>query len=207
MDKWGNKLEGAVYTVAEMAAIGMGLEKDKFTSCLKGGAHLLAPTGSDLAKNGEGAIFAGFHYDISFLTIHGKSRYPGLFVWLRNNQKLQAKVPDGCLLLQSGITFEHMTGGYIHAGFHEVVCTDKTVEGYEKAKSNDKITWRVSSTLFANFRYNVECEPIPEISHLYTPESARNYPKRTANDILMTELAATNMTKYESNVKYEQYDN
>ena len=118
MDKWGNKLEGAVYTVAEMAAIGMGLEKDKFTSCLKGGAHLLAPTGSDLAKNWEGAIFAGFHYDLSFLTIHGKSRYPGLFVWLRNNQKLQAKIPDGCLLLQSGITFEHMTGGYVHAGFH-----------------------------------------------------------------------------------------
>lgn len=88
MDKWGNKLHDAVYTVAEMVALGLGLEKDKFSSCLKGGAHLLAPTGSDLAKNGQGSIFAGFHYDISFLTIHGKSRYPGLFVWLRNNQKL-----------------------------------------------------------------------------------------------------------------------
>jgi isopenicillin N synthase-like dioxygenase len=50
---------------------------------LKGGAHLLAPTGSDLVKNDVGAIFAGFHYDIAFLTIHGKSRYPGLFVWTR----------------------------------------------------------------------------------------------------------------------------
>ena len=118
------------------------------------------------------------------------------------------KVPDGCLLLQSGITFEHITGGYIHAGFHEVVCTDKTVEAYEKAVSNNKITWRVSSTLFANFRYNVECEPIPEIAHLYSPEDAKRYPKRTAYDILMTELSAINLTKYESdvNVKYEQYD-
>lgn len=85
MDKWGYKLHSAVFTVAEMAAIGMGIEKDTFTKCLEGGAHLLAPTGSDLQKNGKGAIFAGFHYDISFLTIHGKSRFPGLYVWLRNN--------------------------------------------------------------------------------------------------------------------------
>lgn len=85
MDKWGNQLLSAVYTVAEMSALGMGLEKNTFTQNLTGGNHLLAPTGSDLAKNGLGAIFAGFHYDISFLTIHGKSRYPGLYVWLRNN--------------------------------------------------------------------------------------------------------------------------
>lgn len=88
MDNWGNKLINAVYQVAEMSAIGMGLEKDTFTKKMQGGAHLLAPTGSDLIKNEVGSIFAGFHYDIAFLTIHGKSRFPGLFVWLRNNQKL-----------------------------------------------------------------------------------------------------------------------
>ena len=83
MDKWGNQLISAVYTVAEMSALGMGLQKDSFTKCLEGGNHLLAPTGSDLAKNGLGAIFAGFHYDISFLTIHGKSRLETvpLLVW------------------------------------------------------------------------------------------------------------------------------
>jgi isopenicillin N synthase-like dioxygenase len=85
--------------VAEMAALGMGLQKSTFTERMTGGAHLLAPTGSDLDKNDVGAIFAGFHYDIAFLTIHGKSRYPGLYVWLRNNQKLQVKIPNGCLLL------------------------------------------------------------------------------------------------------------
>lgn len=99
MDKWGYKLLNAVNTVAEMSAIGMGLPKNTFVEMMDGGAHLLAPTGSDLKKNDVGAIFAGFHYDIAFLTIHGKSRYPGLFVWLRNNQKLQVKIPDGCLLL------------------------------------------------------------------------------------------------------------
>ena len=85
MDKWGNKLLDAVKTVAEMSAIGMGLESQTFLNYMNGGAHLLAPTGSDLDKNEVGAILAGFHYDIAFMTIHGKSRYPGLFVWARDN--------------------------------------------------------------------------------------------------------------------------
>ena len=25
-------------------------------------------------------IFAGYHYDLNFLTIHGKARFPGLYV-------------------------------------------------------------------------------------------------------------------------------
>jgi hypothetical protein len=49
-----------------------------------GGAHLLAPTGSDLEKYDVGTVFAGWHYDISFMTIHGRSRYPGLSVWTRD---------------------------------------------------------------------------------------------------------------------------
>lgn len=87
--------------------------------------------------------------------------------------------------------------------------TEQTVAAYEKAKAADKITWRVSSTLFANFRGDVECKPIPEISQLYTKEAAANYPTRTAYDILMTELAATNMVaegEYKSDVKYTQYE-
>jgi hypothetical protein len=82
-----------------MAAIGMGLAQDAFTSKMTQGPHLLAPTGSDLQKYDVGTTFAGFHYDLNFLTIHGKSRFPGLFVWLRNMKKIAVKVPDGCLLL------------------------------------------------------------------------------------------------------------
>lgn len=151
-----------------MSAIGLGLPKTTFTEMLSGGSHLLAPTGSDLEKNSVGAIFAGFHYDIAFLTIHGKSRYPGLYVWLRNDQKLQVKVPNGCLLLQAGKTFEHITGGYVLAGFHEVVYTDKTRENYEIAKAAGKPTWRVSSTMFTHFRHNVDCSPMPSLHHLYS---------------------------------------
>lgn len=93
MNNWGNTLHTAVGTVSEMAAIGMALPKDAFTQRTKGGAHLLAPTGSDLEKNDVGAVFAGFHYDISFLTIHGKSRYPGLSVWTRDWKKKAVKIP------------------------------------------------------------------------------------------------------------------
>ena len=99
MDTWGGKLHSAIFTVAEMAAVGMGLDPAAFTGRMEGGAHLLAPTGSDLEKNDVGTVFAGFHYDISFMTIHGKSRYPGLFVWTRDWKKKAVKIPEGCLLI------------------------------------------------------------------------------------------------------------
>ena len=127
MDNWGEKLHQAVLTASEMTAIGMGLDSDAFTSRLKGGSHLLAPTGSDLQKYGLGTTLAGFHYDISFMTIHGKSRYPGLYVWLRNLKKVPVKIPQGCLLIQAGSTFEHITGGYVLAGYHEVIISEATV--------------------------------------------------------------------------------
>jgi isopenicillin N synthase-like dioxygenase len=67
------------------------------------GPHLLGPTGSDLVKYGqEGTILAGYHYDLNFLTIHGKSNFPGLNLWLSNGKKIEVKVPMGCLLVQTG---------------------------------------------------------------------------------------------------------
>lgn len=209
MNTWGYKLHSAAFSVAEMAAVGMGLERDRFSKCLVGGPHLLAPNGSDLRVNKEGAILNGFHYDISFMTIHGKSRYPGLYIWLRNNQKMACKIPDGCLLLQAGITFEHVTGGFVHAGFHEVVVSDKTVEAFEKGKETGKAPWRVSSTLFAMFRNDVVCEPIPEMGSAHVPDAVNRYPKRTANEILLSELQATNMLSQKeefANTKTYDYD-
>jgi isopenicillin N synthase-like dioxygenase len=50
MDKWGYKMIDACLVVAEMAAIGLDIDKNTFTSRMKGGPHLLAPTGSDLIK-------------------------------------------------------------------------------------------------------------------------------------------------------------
>ena len=101
MNAWGNKMLEALNTTSEMAAIGFGLEKDAFCSRMKNGPHLLAPTGSDYSVfDKEGTILAGYHYDLNFLTIHGKSRYPGLFIWTRQGKRLTVAVPDGCLLVQ-----------------------------------------------------------------------------------------------------------
>lgn len=71
--------------------------------CVMQGPHLLAPTGSDLSRYGaKGTVFAGYHYDLNFLTIHGRSRFPGLHIWLKDGRKVAVSVPPGCLLLQAG---------------------------------------------------------------------------------------------------------
>lgn len=93
--------------------------------------HLLAPTASDLEKYGrKDTILAGFHTDLNFLTIHGRSRYPGLNIWARNTGKrLPVKIPAGnYLLVQAGKQLEHLTGGLIKAGYHEVVVNDQTLK-------------------------------------------------------------------------------
>ena len=129
MDKWGKLMLESVTTAAEMCGIGLGLPGNTFVDLMKNGPHLLAPTGSDLNRFNElRTIFAGFHYDLNFLTIHGKSRFPGLFIWLRDGTKVPVKVPDGCLLIQAGKQIEWYTAGEITAGYHEVVVTDETLK-------------------------------------------------------------------------------
>ena len=65
--------------------------------------HLLGPTGSDLKSYGqEGTVLAGYHYDANFLTIHGRSKFPALNIWVKNGQKVEGSVPEGCLLVQTG---------------------------------------------------------------------------------------------------------
>lgn len=53
-------------------------------------------------------------------TIHGKSRFPGLFIWLTDGRRVPVRVPDGCLLLQAGKQLEWLTAGAVKAGMHEV---------------------------------------------------------------------------------------
>ena len=112
------------------------------------------------------------------MTVHGKSRYPGLLVWTRNWKKRPVKIPEGCLLVQSGTTFEHITGGYVPAGFHEVIYTDATKVVVNKKKAElekegiNKKFWRVSSTTFNHFRNDVSVEPLSQLRHLYNFEDA-----------------------------------
>ncbi|KAL3901718.1 MAG: hypothetical protein SGCHY_000396 [Lobulomycetales sp.] len=152
----------AVSTLGEMLAIGFDLPKDTFTTMLKDGPHLLAPTASDLDKYGKvGTVLAGFHYDLNFITIHGKSRYPGLHIWSSEGEKLAAKIPNGCLLIQAGKQMEWLTGGHVKAGYHEVVVTEGTLLAAERQREKGRPNWRISSTLFSHVASDVMLAPIP----------------------------------------------
>ena len=80
------------------------------------------------------AILANRHSDVNFLTIHGRSRYPGLDIWTRNFktghwQKIGVEIPPGCsFIVQAGKQLEHITGGLIKAGPHDVVVKDRTLK-------------------------------------------------------------------------------
>ena len=131
--------------------------------------HLLAPTASDLQKYGEkDTILAGFHTDLNFLTIHGRSRYPGLHIWARNTGKrIPVKIPQGnYLLVQAGKQLEYLTGGLVKAGYHEVVVNDKTVDviNDRRARLPDRPLVRISSTFFWHLSSDYDLAPIPELA-------------------------------------------
>ncbi|GMJ01455.1 hypothetical protein like AT5G48020 [Hibiscus trionum] len=192
MDSWGYKMISAIEAAAEMAAIGFGLPKDAFTSLMKQvWPHLLAPTGSDLRRYGqEGTVFAGYHYDLNFLTIHGRSRFPGLNIWLRNGQKIEVKVPIGCLLIQTGKQVEWLTAGECTAGMHEVVVTKRTIEAIKLATEQNRSLWRVSSTLFAHIASDTVLKPL---GHFAESPLASKYPPTCAGEYVEQELAVINL--------------
>jgi len=162
------------------------LPSDAFTELMKCGPHLLAPTGSDLDTHGKlGTVFASYHYDLNFMTIHGRSRFPGLAVWTRAGKKIRVKVPAGCLLLQAGKQFEWLTGGHVLAGFHEVVVADATLTAIAKAKEEKKSLWRVSSTLFSHIASDHTLQPLGKFA---TEENLKNYPPTKSGKQVQAEL-------------------
>ena len=128
--------------------------------------HLLAPTASDLAKYGQqDTILAGFHTDLNFLTIHGRSRYPGLHIWARNTgRRIAVRIPPGGanLLVQAGKQLEHVTGGLVKAGYHEVVVNEATVATVARRKEEfpDRPLVRISSTFFWHLSSDVDLKPV-----------------------------------------------
>ena len=191
LNTWGSLMLDAINTVARMFEAAVGMEPGSLVEMMRGAPHLLAPTGSDLERYGKGTIFAGYHYDLNFITIHGKSRFPGLYVWLRNGKKISVVVQDGCLLLQAGIMFEKLTGGYVMAGFHEVVYNEGTEQAVVRAREMDKSRWRVSSTLFGHLRYNVMIEPLEifrDRMEISMDEARQKYPPMTAGEVVVEEL-------------------
>lgn len=193
MDSWGSTLLNATIGVAELAAIGFGMDHDTFSKRMEYGPHLLAPTATDLYRFAKrNTVYAGYHYDLNFLTVHGKSRYPGLCVWTREGHKVSVKVPDGCLLVQAGKQFEYLTAGHVLAGFHEVVCTEKTLEAVEKAKAENRSQWRISSTLFSHIASDVKLHPVGKFA-TDNPHTMKNYPPVYTGDHVQAELAVINL--------------
>ncbi|KAJ4485829.1 hypothetical protein J3R30DRAFT_3697221 [Lentinula aciculospora] len=169
MENWGESMKQAVENLTDMACIGLGLSFDTFRDAGRYGPHLLAPTASDLVKYGQkDTILAGFHTDLNFLTIHGRSRYPGLNIWARNTGKrLPVKIPAGNhLLVQAGKQLEHLTGGLIKAGYHEVVVNDQTLQVIEdrKTENPDRPLIRISSTFFWHLSSDFDLNPIPSLA-------------------------------------------
>lgn len=159
----------SVSGLAEMAAVGLGIPEATFKDAGRYGPHILAPTASDMVKYGaKDTILAGFHTDLNFLTIHGRSRYPGLHIWARNTGKrIPVKIPPGnYLLVQAGKQLEHITGGLVKAGYHEVVVNEKTIETIETRKKElpDRPLVRISSTFFWHLASDFDLNPIPELS-------------------------------------------
>jgi isopenicillin N synthase-like dioxygenase len=194
MDMWGTKMIEAVNVLAEMTANGFGMAPDTFTRRMRYGSHLLAPTGSNFNKFGEpGRVLAGFHYDLNFMTIHGKSRFPGLYIWTREGAKLSVSMPDGCLLVQAGKQLEYLTGGEVLAGFHEVVVSPATVDAISRRKANGQSLWRVSSTLFSHIGSDEVLQPLSPFDQ--SAEAVKKYPPVDCGEQVRQELIAINLEK------------
>jgi isopenicillin N synthase-like dioxygenase len=189
INQWGDQAIDAMMTLAEMAAEGFGLERNAFSSLLAGGQHLFAPTGSDLSKHGApGTVLAAFHDDLNFMSIHGKSNFPGLRVWKRDGTPVWVRVPDGCLLAQAGQQFEHLTGGKVLAGLHEVVSTEAmhAAEAWKTAIAFGVTPWRVSTTLFGHVMPDHVLKPL---LRQIDARAQNDYPPIYAGDQVMRELA------------------
>lgn len=188
MDDAGNIFLETIERLSILVAQGLGLPDETFVDAAKYGNHLLAPTGSDLGKYGYlNSVLAGFHTDLNFLTIHGKSRYSGLNIWARNTgKKIPVAIPEGCYLVQAGKQLEHYTGGKILAGFHEVVVNEKTLTQIEKQKQEhpERPLIRVSSTFF----YHLS-------SSFALPEHLPKYPAMNVGDLVMNELKSIGLSE------------
>ncbi|PHH68183.1 hypothetical protein CDD82_750 [Ophiocordyceps australis] len=169
MDAWGTFMKNSVQNLSEMVALGLGLDQDYFVKAAQYGPHLLAPTASDLTRYGQkDTILAGFHTDLNFLTIHGRSRYPGLNIWARNTgRRIAVKMPPGnYLLVQAGKQLEHCTGGLVKAGYHEVVVNEQTLEAMEKRRRDfpARPLIRISSTLFWHLGSDFDLTPVHDLA-------------------------------------------
>ncbi|HBB38215.1 MAG TPA: hypothetical protein DIS59_01770 [Candidatus Magasanikbacteria bacterium] len=162
MDALGEKMLETARTVCEMLALAQGLKRDTFSRLLKKAPHLLVPSGVNLREHGKkDTIIKAFNTDLNALTIHGKSRFPGLIIWGPDGQPKKVCVPDGWLLVQVGQQLEWLTGGKLLASFSEVVSLPETIKAMEYSEQEGWPLVSVSSTFFVHFRSDHMLRPLP----------------------------------------------
>mgnify|MGYP001949971174 CR=1 FL=1 len=121
MEDWGRQLLQAGLTLTEMTAIGLNLEENALKKYIENGTLYLSPPAVNLEETKLGDVITAFHRDFSLVTVHGKCRYSGLYAWLLTGEKFRVQLPQNHVLVQSGRQLEWLTGGYLQAGWHEVI--------------------------------------------------------------------------------------
>ncbi|CAD8121029.1 unnamed protein product [Paramecium sonneborni] len=162
MNNWQFQLLRTTEQVLEILSLAFEEEKEFFYNNMNKATHLLSPIGCDLQKHQINTRFSGYHYDLNFITVHTKSRFPGLFVWLPNGKRVELRIPEKTILFQPGKLFEFMTGGIYKAGYHEALLTEEAKK--ESIKLNKK--WRVTSTIFIMLNDNTILQPMNYFKNL-----------------------------------------
>jgi isopenicillin N synthase-like dioxygenase len=196
MNDWGERMLEVATLVAALLERGLNLPRAHLTQMMVNGPHLLAPTGSNLGDASlakEGTILAGYHSDLNFLTVHGRSRFPGLNIFTRGGRKVEVEVPEGCLFIQAGKQVEWLTGGHILAGYHEVVVLPSTLRCVDEAKEKGQKLWRVSSTFFSHINSQQVLQPLGRFASLPLSAGIEHYPPVLCGDQVQAELAAINL--------------
>jgi isopenicillin N synthase-like dioxygenase len=68
--------------------------------------------------------------------------------------------------VQAGKQLEHITGGLIKAGFHEVIVNQATIDTINRRKEHfpDRPLIRISSTFFWHLNSDYDLNPIPSLA-------------------------------------------
>lgn len=187
MDQRGNALITTIFDATRMVALGLGLDEDTFVDTMTYGTNLFAPTGTDLANMDPGDVLAGFHYDFGQWTGHDSASHDGLIAWTRDGRPFKVRVPPGCVLIQCGKEAEILTGGYLVAGFHEVVAMPVAVEQARRDAAAGLSSFRVAGPLFAQSGKGVILSPRGRFA---TREALTAYPPILSERHQSDEIAA-----------------
>merc|ERR1711879_198917 len=91
---------------------------------------------------------------------------------------------------QAAMQMEHLTGGVVQAGMHEVVVLPSTIEAAERQEAKGRPAWRISSTLFAHVASNRELKPL---GHFATEQALQQFPPTLAGEQVLSVLKKINL--------------